>query len=732
MTKELFDQIVAVLLPEMDDPKERRELIQKVLAGSSVIQKLNWKGNASTFTRRLVQVLDEYGNLANGQSAIAAILLAIQQRTGTNRQGLQTALAALLRQLTPPTFSEKKYAKPPAISPMWSESIIQPASHPESKSAREEDSDFGGEETSAIEKMLRLKRDEIQFSPDDLSSFIGLPKSKPAPAPPAPPTTAKFSFRLEGKDTFGDQVKCGTEVDLIFDYNHLSDKILAVIQGRELSSLLHENGVLGISIIPKGFTTRDGKWHQTVPFQNGKLQEAVRFQLKASDAPVDGAGVYVSFDKAGAVIYEFQLAIQLVMSFNISDISKLSILPPAEMDLDEMMAVQEEPRTARLVLWLDGDSIHYSLIQQDDLEQPLAGEFQKITRTSLSDCLGKIQSILKPVSEHIIWNKLGYRIDAPQNEGEHRAFGEFMERVATAGSILYFSLAEDDECRQLLETINALAPDSRLSISTDCAFLPWEILYPHRYNFEWPDATKKKAPLQVQDFWGYRFAIECLLKAKAAFKIPYRAHQTAQPFLSCNFNPTIDAIGGAAYKPVTDQETWAKQLDASQYRIDVRKTGQDIKTMLFTPDYEATVIYLYCHGSNDKPLQDSQKELLELDEGILIDPNLLTDGSTFKHGPIVFLNSCSSGAFSPLAFSTFLTRFREKQALGLIATNFPVPAAFAAKFGWEIIERYIQPPTKTLGDVLLQERRRLLDARNPLGLFYSLQCPMGITARPVK
>lgn len=710
MEKDLLDQIIAVLSPAMDDQEERKELVMNALHGTPILQRIKWTETAWTFTRQLVRRLNDYGTLPNGQLAIAAVLLEIRPEVSLDQQAQIDAILQRLLQL-----SAKKHAQPPAPIPPIAPSAInlaedvQPVTHHK-------------------RNKLTINIDNVQFERDDF---------KPPPAPSAPlsaPTasTPQFSFRLEGQKTQGDRVQCATETDLVFDYSHLADKLLATVQGEKLELARLESGALGMSIIPKGFTIRDGKWHQTAKFQNGELVEPVRFLLKAADTPLEEAGIHITIDKEGAVVYELQLPLQLVTAANLSALSPRPVLPTPAINLDEVMAVQEEPRTARLLLWLDGDSIHYSFMQQDDLEQPLAGEFKKITRTSLSDCLGRIQSILKPVSEHVIWNKLGYRIDAPQSDSENRAFWDFMERVATAGSILYDSLATDDDCRQLLEAINDLAPDSRLSISTDCAFLPWEILYPHRYNFEWPDATKAKFPLQVQDFWGYRFAIECLLKAKTTYKLPFRAHQTAQPFLSGNFNPTLDAIGGAAYKPVTDQESWIKQLDSRKYRTDVRKTGNDIKSMLFTPDYEATVIYLYCHGSNDKPLQESQSELLELDEGMRIGPNLLTDGSTFKNGPIVFLNSCSSGAFSPLAFSTFLTRFREKKALGLIATNFPVPAAFAAKFGWEIIEQYLQPPTKTLGDVLLQERRRLLDAKNPLGLFYSLQCPMGITARPIK
>jgi hypothetical protein len=100
---------------------------------------------------------------------------------------------------------------------------------------------------------------------------------------------------------------------------------------------------------------------------------------------------------------------------------------------------------------------------------------------------------------------------------------------------------------------------------------------------------------------------------------------------------------------------------------------------------------------------------------------------TYPRGPLVFLNSCSSGGFSPLGFSTFLTRFRDKQALGLITTSFTIPAAFAAVFGQRLIERYVAG--ERLGRALLALRRDLLKVGVPLGLFYSLHCPGDITIR---
>jgi hypothetical protein len=80
------------------------------------------------------------------------------------------------------------------------------------------------------------------------------------------------------------------------------------------------------------------------------------------------------------------------------------------------------------------------------------------------------------------------------------------------------------------------------------------------------------------------------------------------------------------------------------------------------------------------------------------------------------------GAISPLAFTSFLSRFRDRQALGLIATSFPVPVVFGSRFGRRFIARYLDG--ESLGDAIFDLRREFLHEGNPFALFYSLQCPL--------
>ncbi|MFN8001954.1 MAG: TIR domain-containing protein [Acidobacteriota bacterium] len=104
MTKELFDQIVAALLPEMDDADARKALVQSALVGSPVLQKISWAGDQRTFTIRLVRVLDEFGEIKPGLSALTALLNEIKGQVGT---GPQARIDQLLAQLQPPAAAQE-------------------------------------------------------------------------------------------------------------------------------------------------------------------------------------------------------------------------------------------------------------------------------------------------------------------------------------------------------------------------------------------------------------------------------------------------------------------------------------------------------------------------------------------------------------------------------------------------------------------------------------------------
>lgn len=64
--------------------------------------------------------------------------------------------------------------------------------------------------------------------------------------------------------------------------------------------------------------------------------------------------------------------------------------------------------------------------------------------------------------------------------------------------------------------------------------------------------------------------------------------------------------------------------------------------------------------------------------------------------------------------------------MGIIGTSIEMPITFGAAFGCRLLEEYIKGVP--LGVAIYALRRELVDKGNPLGLFYSLQCPIEVTA----
>jgi hypothetical protein len=86
LTKDLFDQIVTVLQPEMGDADARRALIESALYGSPLLQKIQWGGPARPFTVRLVRELDQFGEIEPGKAAIIALLEETRKHVGAAHQ----------------------------------------------------------------------------------------------------------------------------------------------------------------------------------------------------------------------------------------------------------------------------------------------------------------------------------------------------------------------------------------------------------------------------------------------------------------------------------------------------------------------------------------------------------------------------------------------------------------------------------------------------------------------
>jgi hypothetical protein len=280
------------------------------------------------------------------------------------------------------------------------------------------------------------------------------------------------------------------------------------------------------------------------------------------------------------------------------------------------------------------------------------------------------------------------------------------------------------EFAEFLRLVDSMPDGTRLRIETDSALIPWEIIYPESYNIDLPPADKPK--IVPEKLWGYRFIIGYLLMPKKGriWRSKTKEHRNAKAFVSMNLNHTIEAgFEKRPYNPIRKHEEYFNQSLGSNMG-ELMMKGDEIKRVIFS-DSKATIIYLYCHGKSD-----DEEEIL-VDKNDRVQPaTLAAKKNKYQSGPIVILNSCSSGAYSPLSFSTFYSEFMEKLALGVLGTTLPMPATFAAAFALKLIDDYVNYKTTPvpIGNVLWALRQDLIKKMNPLCLFYTLQCPLNATA----
>jgi hypothetical protein len=177
------------------------------------------------------------------------------------------------------------------------------------------------------------------------------------------------------------------------------------------------------------------------------------------------------------------------------------------------------------------------------------------------------------------------------------------------------------------------------------------------------------------------------------------------------------------------QRAWAERLRADGRLEGLQDDCDAMRAVLQDADSDATLIYVYCHGSAANPFGGSD-EVLQLADNCQVGPADLAGSTRYAGAPIVFLNSCQSGAHSPLAFASFLQAFRRRGALGMIAASFPVPVVFGAHFGAAVVERYLERRGSLAVALLGLRRRHLIERGNPVPLFYALQCQLSFPEPP--
>jgi hypothetical protein len=543
------------------------------------------------------------------------------------------------------------------------------------------------------------------------------------------PGPAQFHFLLRGQHTRGATIIAHTVASLEFRYARPPADALAVGDSKALDEARRADLDIDLHLTARGDIEILGSRHGTAKFREGALLLPVAFEVKAGSASSQKTSLHVDFAVRGESLYQMELALTVVQT-TAELAGSAADAVAATVDsalLDDAKAVGPSPaQRIELSLSIEGDRFCIELSDWRDGEREYQDRFvaKALDRTRLEVLLKKIHAELGPVYKDVMWARYDGSVPAPEHAGVVKsALRRTLETVAVAGSCLNAYLRHDPEIARALDYIEGNARDGALlTITTDDIFLPWEILYPGVRTANMSEALRAAHPMRPERFWGARFAIETVQRGIGSQGQLRRAQLARSPAVCLNLNPTIAVDDPkVATQPLDVQIEWARRLSTAGRLDGIRQTCRDIQAVLQDAGNDAPVIYVYCHGSSPNPFGGAG-EMLVLDEGCNLTPDDVGIGPPFKSAPIIVLNSCGSGAYSPLTFSSFLSEFRKRGALGMIATTYSVPVVFGAYFGESVVDCVLRRRGLLAARLLDLRREHLVERGNPVPLFYAVQC----------
>lgn len=599
-----------------------------------------------------------------------------------------------------------------------------PRSGPSFSESQNPGMDYGKIEFHSSEKprlrFTRLTATEVLDIKIDTSTFLSQSPSK------------EFNFTLKGDGARGTAIAENSKATLVFQHDHPTLNTLLLVINEEMDAMRKSDVDIYVNLTAYGNLLLSGKRNDIAHFKNGQLVTPLFFSISATEADDKESGIHVSFSANCQTIHQIDMPIAIVPD---SAASTTAIeVPQGHVPLslmnDAAHTAPPPPDLITLNLSLEQgffviNAMHF---KDNQIEWNQTAIVQNLDAATLASQLLEVLEPLDGCYQSDGW--IGFDGDeATITSIVKSALNDAMLCAAEAGSKLNDALRSYEKIVPILDYIERMPDGTRITIATRDVFLPWELLYPLAWSRYFTDEQKAENPLTPTRFWGARFAVETVPNQGKQYSSTYTTHLSIKQRQICvNVNPTITAPGQPSDKqPLQIHQNWATELnEQNKLNGQIRNKCNDMRNVLQNGNHEASLIYVYCHGSASQPF-GGQSELLELDDGCKLDPSALTGRTTkpYATAPIVFLNACETGRPSPLAYSQFLRAFQDRGAIGLIATTCSVPITFAAHFGREVVQAYLTCKGSFAAS-LRALRHKHISLGNPVPLFYTLQCQLTI------
>ena len=417
--------------------------------------------------------------------------------------------------------------------------------------------------------------------------------------------------------------------------------------------------------------------------------------------------------------------------------------------LDPHALVEMPERTLTVNMEIDrrDGSVDFRFLDRTQSDQELAYYDTRLQPDGLG---GAIESVRGQLNLAVTGEEVeGRRIEGYQwtLDGDDALLDAWLPRLASVGRTLYRAILPqsggqppDEDQGERLRAV--LKPGAVIQLNSvhGLVTIPWALLYERRIKRiegrtrvcdAWvgcgPDCadcpyTEDAYVVCPYAFWGYRYAIEqvpCWVTPEMG-RFPSLMRQIS------NGSPLYLNLNVWERFRFWEQHL-SKVREAGQVEILLAKRIPEMETIWDQHGQDLDVVYFYSHGGMD----EMKSPYLELSDG-RIDSNFLEASElAWSHGPLVFLNGCSTGDYGPESYASLIDDFRAAGASAVVGTECPVPELFAEAYASELFPGLFRG--ESLGKTMLAVRLDLLrNRKNPMGLVYTLYAAHEIAlARPV-
>ncbi|MFK0735499.1 MAG: CHAT domain-containing protein, partial [Gloeotrichia echinulata HAB0833] len=455
-----------------------------------------------------------------------------------------------------------------------------------------------------------------------------------------------------------------------------------------------------------------------------------KFSDRLPARPLDDRGyIQIELFYRGYLLQSKQLAILIIptVGTNIPE----SLRPPQSSRVTftttdlltnaQLALLPERVLTVDVELDQRDGSIDFRFLDRTHGNEELAFYDTTLQPAALGNAIAGIRQQLKLTSES------EYRWSV---EGSMESLNTWLPSLANVGRELYRLLLPANQAEGSEKLQAALIPNTVIQVNPVLGkvTIPWALLYERKirqskqnrmcdrftqHDLDCTDCPHKSDQQVVcpHAFWGYRYSIEqlpCWTSNKQNYPVALVRQIQNKRQLQLSFN---------VYR---DFQLWQKHLIKLQATGSVNiLTAEEmlqLESIWSEHGQILDLVYFYCHGGIEEM---PKKPYLEISDDRIYSNFLECYESTWLHHPLVFLNGCATGDYSPESYVSLIDDFLNAGASGVVGTECPVSETFAECYATEVFQRLFAG--EAMGQAMLAVRRNLLQQYyNPLGLVYSL------------